>query len=104
VWGRFDKSGLSPFEPLLPLRQSKFYLSAFRELQVRGYIMPFGLGAFALSSWFANHDRNIYAARFRIELSNCLMEVVVAPERLKLDSRTSVLALILLPAEGFVLL
>ena len=74
-------------------------------IKVRGYRMPFGLGAFfGLLNWCANHDRNIYAARFRIELSNCLREVAVAPERLKLDSRSSILALILLPAEGFVLL
>jgi hypothetical protein len=37
-------------------------------------------------------------------VSNFLREVAVAPQRLKLDSRTSILALILLPAEGFVLI
>jgi len=92
---------------MLLLRQSEFYsvLWAFRELQVRGYAMPFGLGAFfSLLNWFAKQASTVYAAPFRIELSSCLMGVAVAPQRLKLDSRTSILALILLPAEGFVLL
>ena len=89
---------------MLPSQESKFYLSAFRELQVRGYTMPFGLGAFGLLKWLAKQHSYIYAAPFSIELSSYLMELAVAPQRLKLDSRTSIPALILLPAEGFVLL
>ena len=49
---------------MLPSRQSKFYLSAFRELQVRGYMMPFGLGTFGLLNWFAKQASNVYADRF----------------------------------------
>jgi hypothetical protein len=62
-------------------------------------MMPFGSLAFGFLSWFAKYDSRVYAARFRLEL---LEGIGSGTATVELDSRTSLLALILLPAEGFV--